>query len=188
MLLQAAFILVVCSVFVWVIRRRHRHGLFERLGVPGPKPDLLWGNWKQLKKDRIRVMDQWIQHYGKVFGIYLGDKPFMVITDVELIKECFSKAAKVFQDRPTYTINVDPFKCGLPFIRGVIIDRDPSWSPHCIYLKWRLIMIVHITRFLCGKTWGTSVWSMLLLYRAMFKDFLKGLLRLMKKTGLEKRL
>ncbi|XP_075559930.1 cytochrome P450 3A9-like [Dermacentor variabilis] len=118
MLLQAAFILIVCSVFVWVIRRRHRHGLFERLGVPGPKPDLLWGNWKQLKKDRIRVMDQWIQHYGKVFGIYLGDKPFMVLTDVELIKECFIKAAKVFQDRPTYTINVEPFKCGLPFIGG----------------------------------------------------------------------
>ncbi|XP_070380736.1 cytochrome P450 3A6-like [Dermacentor albipictus] len=118
MLLQAAFILVLSSAFVWVIRRRHRHGLFERLGVPGPKPDLLCGNWKQLKKDRIRVMDQWIQHYGKVLGIYLGDKPFMVITDVELIKECFIKTAKVFQDRPTYAIDVDPFKSGLPFIRG----------------------------------------------------------------------
>nr|XP_054930960.1 cytochrome P450 3A8-like [Dermacentor andersoni] len=118
MLLQAAFILVLSSAFVWVIRRRHRHGLFERLGVPGPKPDFLWGNWKQLKQDRIRVMDQWIQHYGKVFGVYFGDKPFMVITDVEIIKECFIKAAKVFQDRPMYAIDVEPFKNGLPFLRG----------------------------------------------------------------------
>ncbi|XP_075559931.1 cytochrome P450 3A31-like [Dermacentor variabilis] len=118
MLLQAALILAVCGAFAWVIRRRHRHGLFERHGVPGPRPDLLWGNWKQLKKDRIQVMDQWIQHYGKVFGIYLGDKPFMVVTDVELIKECFIKATKVFQDRPMYALEVEPLKTGLLLLRA----------------------------------------------------------------------
>ncbi|XP_070378928.1 cytochrome P450 3A4-like [Dermacentor albipictus] len=136
MLLQAAFILVLSSAFVWVIRRRHRHGLFERLGVPGPKPDFLWGNWKQLKQDRIRVMDQWIQRYGKVFGVYFGDKPFMVVTDVEIIKECFIKAAKVFQDRPMYSIDVEPFKNGLPFLRGE---------------KWREVRSVFNACFTSGK-------------------------------------
>ncbi|XP_070380735.1 cytochrome P450 3A29-like [Dermacentor albipictus] len=136
MLLQAALILAVCGAFVWVIRRRHRHGLFERHGVPGPKPDLLWGNWKQLKKDRIRVMDQWIQHYGKVFGIYLGDKPFMVVTDVELIKECFIKATKVFQDRPMYAVEVEPLKTGLLLLRGD---------------KWRKVRSVFNACFSAGK-------------------------------------
>ncbi|XP_050041541.1 cytochrome P450 3A29-like [Dermacentor andersoni] len=136
MLLQAALILAVCGAFVWVTRRRHRHGLFERHGVPGPKPDLLWGNWKQLKKDRIQVMDQWIQYYGKVFGIYLGDKPFMVVTDVGLIKECFIKATKVFQDRPMYAVEVEPLKTGLLLLRGD---------------KWRKVRSVFNACFSAGK-------------------------------------
>ncbi|XP_037572152.1 cytochrome P450 3A4-like [Dermacentor silvarum] len=136
MLLEAAFLLAACGAFVWVIRRRHRYGLFERHGVPGPKPDLLWGNWKQLKKDRILVMEQWIRHYGKVFGVYFGDMPFMVITDLELIKECFIKANKVFQDRPMYAVEVEPFKSGLPLLRG-----------H----KWRKVRSVFNACFTAGK-------------------------------------
>ncbi|KAH6943400.1 hypothetical protein HPB50_020897 [Hyalomma asiaticum] len=69
----------------------------------------------------FQVMDQWIQRYGKVFGIYLGDKPFMVITDVDIIKECFIKAAKVFQDRSLYGIDAEPFKSGL------ILLREEKW-------------------------------------------------------------
>lgn len=121
MLLEAVLAVAVTSILLWVVRRRHRHGLFKRLGVPGPKPDLLWGNWKQLKKDRILVMQQWIQRYGKVFGIYLGDKPFMVITDVDIIKECFIKSARVFQDRSMYGIDAEPFKSGL------ILLREEKW-------------------------------------------------------------
>ncbi|XP_075559670.1 cytochrome P450 3A24-like [Dermacentor variabilis] len=136
MFLQATFILAVCGLFVWAIRRRHRHGLFERLGVPGPKPYLLWGNWKQVKNDRVRVLDQWIQHYGKVFGIYLGDKPFMVVTDVELIKECFVKATKVFQDRPMYAIQEEPLVTGLLLLRGK---------------KWRQVRSVFNACFTAGK-------------------------------------
>lgn len=121
MLLEAVLAMAVTSVLFWVVRRRHRHGLFKRLGVPGPKPDLLWGNWKQLKRDRILVMEQWIQRYGNVFGIYLGDKPFMVITDVDIIKECFIKAARVFQDRSMYGTDAEPFKSGL------ILLREEKW-------------------------------------------------------------
>ncbi|KAL1472626.1 hypothetical protein MTO96_022907, partial [Rhipicephalus appendiculatus] len=40
------------------------------------------------------VMEQWIQRYGKIFGMYLGDKPAFIITDVELVKECFIKREK----------------------------------------------------------------------------------------------
>ncbi|CAN8019277.1 unnamed protein product [Ixodes persulcatus] len=39
----------------WVLNRRHQHGLFRRHGIPGPRPDLLDGNWAQLKEDRIEV-------------------------------------------------------------------------------------------------------------------------------------
>lgn len=65
---------------------------------------------------------------------------------------------------------------------GVIIDRNLSWSPHCIYLKRRLISIIHIMKFLCGKTWGTSVRSMLQLYRTLFLGFLRYSLPVLANT------
>ncbi|XP_049273331.1 cytochrome P450 3A6-like [Rhipicephalus sanguineus] len=103
------------------------------LAVPGPKPDLLWGNWKQLKKDRIRVMEQWIQCYGKVFGIYLGDKPFMVITDVELVKECFVKTTKAFQDRPMWAQRLCPLRRGLFGEHPTPPKRRANWRASSAY-------------------------------------------------------
>lgn len=47
--------LVLVPVVFWINRRRHRQGLFKRIGVPGPEPGFLWGNWMQLKKDRLKV-------------------------------------------------------------------------------------------------------------------------------------
>ncbi|XP_077491377.1 cytochrome P450 3A4-like isoform X2 [Amblyomma americanum] len=63
-------------------------------------------------------MTEWIKQYGKVFGIYLADQPFMVITDTELIRECFIKATKVFQDRPRYSINMEPMVSTMPLLKG----------------------------------------------------------------------
>ncbi|KAL1487030.1 hypothetical protein MTO96_031121, partial [Rhipicephalus appendiculatus] len=57
---------------------------------------------------KLKVMEQWIQRYGKIFGIYLGDRPVLIVTDVELVKECFLKTAKAFQDRPMFTVEVEP--------------------------------------------------------------------------------
>ncbi|KAK8782599.1 hypothetical protein V5799_016060 [Amblyomma americanum] len=117
--LEATLLLVISYAVLWMVDRRSKHCLFKKLGVPGPKPDLLWGNWKQLKKNRLRVMTEWIKQYGKVFGIYLADQPFMVITDTELIRECFIKATKVFQDRPRYSINMEPMVSTMPLLKGL---------------------------------------------------------------------
>ncbi|KAH7965930.1 hypothetical protein HPB49_012203 [Dermacentor silvarum] len=81
--------LVVVVATSWVISRRRQHSLFSGLGYPGPPPDLVWGSWKQLQKDRIPVMGEWICKYGKIFGFYLAEKPYMVITDVDVIKEIY---------------------------------------------------------------------------------------------------
>uniref|UniRef100_A0A6M2CJ48 Putative cytochrome n=1 Tax=Rhipicephalus microplus TaxID=6941 RepID=A0A6M2CJ48_RHIMP len=116
--LQVVFLGAISCFILWVIERRHQHGFFKRLGVPGPKPDLFWGNWTQLKRDRIQVMQEWITKYGKVFGIYMGDKPHMVITDTDMIKECFVKPSKIFQDRPMFFIDAEPFSSALTFLKG----------------------------------------------------------------------
>ncbi|KAL1487120.1 hypothetical protein MTO96_031106, partial [Rhipicephalus appendiculatus] len=81
-------------------------------------------------------MEQWIQRYGKIFGIYLGDKPTFIITDVELVKECFIKTTKAFQDRPMYAVEVEPILSGLLFLRGE---------------KWRKVRSVFNACFTAGK-------------------------------------
>lgn len=65
-----------------------------------------------------QVMERWIKQYGKVFGYYLGEIPYIVITDVDLIKEIFLKRASVFCDRPQQLVNVEPFKSCIIGLEG----------------------------------------------------------------------
>ncbi|CAN7989342.1 unnamed protein product, partial [Ixodes hexagonus] len=113
-----AVVLIVIRVCMWILYRRRHHGLFKRHGIPGPKPSLLIGNWTELKKDRIQVMERWIEQYGSVFGYFVGEIPHMAITDGNLIKECFLKRASVFCDRPHQLVNVEPFKSSLVGLQG----------------------------------------------------------------------
>ncbi|KAG0427793.1 hypothetical protein HPB47_025174 [Ixodes persulcatus] len=93
----------------WVLNRRHQHGLFRRHGIPGPRPDLLDGNWAQLKEDRIKVMERWIRSTARCSATTSAEFPYMVLTDVEMIKQCFVRNASTFHDRPPFPI------CGRPF-------------------------------------------------------------------------
>lgn len=109
---------VVVLCISWVVKRRHQQRLFRRYGIPGPVPSILFGNWKQLKEDRLKVMDDWIREYGKVFGFYEGELPKVVISDLDMIKECFIKEAHMFRDRMPLIIEVEPIKSSLLALRG----------------------------------------------------------------------
>ncbi|EEC16824.1 cytochrome P450, putative, partial [Ixodes scapularis] len=112
----ASTLLATCGV-IWVLKRRYRHGFFKRLGIPGPEPELLFGNWQQLRKDRINVMEDWIQKYGKTFGYFKGAVPFFIISDVEMIKQCVVKEAQTFYDRPEPSISIQPYIQTLLFLK-----------------------------------------------------------------------
>ncbi|EEC10739.1 cytochrome P450, putative [Ixodes scapularis] len=118
MLWMSIFAFLATCVAVWLRERRHRHGFFKRMGIPGPEPDLLFGNWQQLRKDRINVMEDWIAKYGKTFGYFKGAAPFFIISDLEMIKQCFVKEAHIFYDRPDPSILVEPYNQTLLFLKG----------------------------------------------------------------------
>ncbi|CAN7994028.1 unnamed protein product [Ixodes hexagonus] len=65
-----------------------------------------------------QVLQQWIDKYGKVFGFFMAEQPYMVVTDLDLIRQCFLKEAATFQDRPQYAVDVEPFTSSLFFLRG----------------------------------------------------------------------
>ncbi|KAL1445269.1 hypothetical protein MTO96_029267 [Rhipicephalus appendiculatus] len=126
-------VLLVTWLALWAKRRRQGYNFFWRYGIDGPTPDLLWGNWKQLKKDRIAVLEQWIAKYGKVFGFYKGTVPYLVISDVDMIKECFIKESGIFYDRPRNALEVKPYSKTLLFLQGkdwkhVRTVLNPSFS------------------------------------------------------------
>ncbi|KAL1466000.1 hypothetical protein MTO96_026948 [Rhipicephalus appendiculatus] len=114
----ALFLTAAALCITWVLKRRHQQRLFQRYGIPGPNPDFLFGNWMQLKEDRLKVMETWIQEYGKVFGFYEGEIPKVVISDLDIIKKCFMKESHVFRDRGPFVIEVEPIKSSLIFLKG----------------------------------------------------------------------
>lgn len=125
--------LLATWLLVWVRGRRQGYGFFRRYSIDGPTPHLLWGNWMQLKEDRIAVLEEWIAKYGKVFGFYKGTVPYLVISDVDMIKECFIKESGVFYDRPRAALVVKPYNKTLIFLQGqdwkhVRTVLNPSFS------------------------------------------------------------
>lgn len=117
-ILLAAVVAVLTCALWWVSGRRRKHAFFTELGIPGPKPDLLWGNRKQLSKNYIEVMAEWIKAYGKVFGIYRSETPMLVVSDAEMIKQCFVKEFNTFHDKPAPPLLEEPLASSLPFLKG----------------------------------------------------------------------
>ncbi|KAG0435090.1 hypothetical protein HPB47_018688 [Ixodes persulcatus] len=113
-----ALVLIATGLCLWVLRRRRQHDVLRKHGIPGPQPSLFIGNWAELRKDPVQVMERWIKQYGKVFGYYVGEIPYIVITDVDLIKEIFLKRASTFCDRPQQLVNVEPFKSCIIGLEG----------------------------------------------------------------------
>lgn len=51
----ALIVIAVVSVCHWILKRRRRHELFRKHGIPGPTPDLTWGNYWQMKEGQLEV-------------------------------------------------------------------------------------------------------------------------------------
>ncbi|XP_023223394.1 cytochrome P450 3A24-like [Centruroides sculpturatus] len=73
--------------------------LFQSYGIPGPKPNFFFGNLIEYNKDRDKCIERWLQQYGKMFGFYLGGKPFLVCSDVEFLKLSLIKESYNFYNR-----------------------------------------------------------------------------------------
>ncbi|EEC10340.1 cytochrome P450, putative [Ixodes scapularis] len=63
-------------------------------------------------------MQQWIDRYGKVFGFFMAEKPCMVVTDLDLVRQIFVKKGHTFIDRPQVALEVEPYISSLAFLRG----------------------------------------------------------------------
>ncbi|KAK8760329.1 hypothetical protein V5799_028406 [Amblyomma americanum] len=122
--LISLLVVATSTSLAWFLRRKRKLGFFHRHGIPGPEPELFWGNFKQLKEDRLQVMERWISEYGKVFGYYSGEEPYMVVADPEMVKQCLVKEFPTFHDRPPFVLSVEPFTSCLLELKGITFARS----------------------------------------------------------------
>ncbi|KAM4814486.1 cytochrome P450 3A21-like [Urocitellus parryii] len=100
----------------------YSHGLFKTLGIPGPTPLPLFGTLLYYCKGFWQYDVQCHEKYGKMWGLYHGQQPVLVITDPEMIKTVLVKEHySVFTNRPV----VLP----LGFVqKSLFAARDEEWK------------------------------------------------------------
>ncbi|GBN73855.1 Cytochrome P450 3A5, partial [Araneus ventricosus] len=120
-------VLTACAVFMivrWAVNRHDRLKVLKRYGIPGPEPDFLSGNMWQLKSAPTPndLVTSWLKRYGNVFGYYLGEIPYIVVNDLEMLKQVFIKDSNVFINRPSLFLDVAPLN------KTLLALKDKRWK------------------------------------------------------------
>lgn len=84
-------------LYTW---RKMTFSLMKKLGIPGPEPNLLWGNMYIIwKKGLAPTCHDWLQKYGDIVGYFNGIMPGIVLRDANLIEKVFVTNFKSFSGR-----------------------------------------------------------------------------------------
>uniref|UniRef100_A0A8D0SH74 Cytochrome P450 3A n=1 Tax=Sus scrofa TaxID=9823 RepID=A0A8D0SH74_PIG len=89
------WLLLVTSLVLLYLYGTYSHGLFKKLGIPGPKPLPYFGSVLEYRKGMWHFDNKCFKKYGKMWGFYDGRQPVLAMRDPEmikavLVKECYS--------------------------------------------------------------------------------------------------
>ncbi|ODM99095.1 Cytochrome P450 3A4 [Orchesella cincta] len=113
--------LLVVVIAVLVIREgRVNYGVLEECGFPVIEPTLFLGSEPKLHKKILHLEDvKRFKKYGPIWGSYLGSKPYVFITEPELIRQIFVKDfASHFGNRQDYDFKCDIMNEVFEFKKG----------------------------------------------------------------------
>lgn len=138
------------------------HDFWSRRGVLGPKPSLLFGNFKKIVFAKISVSELLTEGYKTyqsepMFGLFAFRTPILVLKDPELIKDVLIKDFTVFSDRGIRVpYNVEP-------LAQHLFNLEPE--------RWRPLRSKLSPVFTSGKL--RNMFSLLMECADHFEDFLK---------------
>ncbi|XP_037579551.1 thromboxane-A synthase-like [Dermacentor silvarum] len=81
-------------------KRREHFKFFEKLGIPGPTPNIFFGNVLDMyRKSPTRAYREWIDKYGDTVGYFNGHRPVILTADLDLLRQIQIKDFQDFTDR-----------------------------------------------------------------------------------------
>ncbi|XP_047203034.1 cytochrome P450 2F2-like isoform X2 [Girardinichthys multiradiatus] len=119
----SVFLIWLFVWFIFILFKSQRPKNFP----PGPTILPVLGNLLNLSLENpLKDFDRLSKSYGKVFSIYIGPKPAVVINGLKAIKEAIVIKAADFSGRPQ-----DLFVNDVTKRKGMILaDYGPSWREH----------------------------------------------------------
>ncbi|XP_014652589.1 PREDICTED: cytochrome P450 3A12 isoform X6 [Ceratotherium simum simum] len=89
------WVLLATSLVLLYLYGTYTHGLFKKLGIPGPTPLPFFGTVLGYRKGIWEFDKKCLKKYGKMWGFYDGKQPVLAITDPDmiktvLVKECYN--------------------------------------------------------------------------------------------------
>ena len=106
-------------------------------GINGPKPRIFVGNLLDAFKRSVPENDmENAKKYGKMYGIYLGTEPMLVLLDNEVIKDVMIKDFHCFADRPKFNVLHE-------MLNNNLFDSEGE--------KWKRMRIITTPSFTSGK-------------------------------------
>uniref|UniRef100_A0A8C0WB05 Cytochrome P450 3A n=1 Tax=Castor canadensis TaxID=51338 RepID=A0A8C0WB05_CASCN len=116
------WVLLAITLVLLYLYGTHSHGLFKKLGIPGPKPLPFLGTILGYRKGFADFDIECYKKYGKMWGLYDGRQPVLAITDTDMIKTVFVKECySVFTNRR--------FLGPIGFMKkAVSISEDEEWK------------------------------------------------------------
>lgn len=102
-------------------KRREAYQFFRRLGIPGPRPHIIKGNGDRMRNPNllpIEVMDEWQAQFGDIYGYFVGMKPYVVVSDLDVVQQVLISDFHKFVNRPAMGIELRPVINTLVGLRG----------------------------------------------------------------------
>ncbi|XP_006997692.3 cytochrome P450 3A11-like isoform X2 [Peromyscus maniculatus bairdii] len=116
------WVLLAISLVLLYRYGTHKHDVFKKQGIPGPKPLPFLGTLLNYYKGVWKFDVECYKKYGKIWGLFDGHIPVLAIMDTEmiknvLVKECYS----VFTNRRDFT------PMGI-MRKAVSMSKDEEWK------------------------------------------------------------
>lgn len=94
------FTLLLILLFFAIYQRRKQLTIFERLRIPCPRPNFIFGHLIDIRREGLnKLFPKWVKKYGPIVGFYLGGRPQLLIADPELIRRVLVKDFRKFNER-----------------------------------------------------------------------------------------
>ena len=117
-----SLLIIITALIYWM--GVSSYSLISHVPLPGPKPWPYVGNLLEAIHKYGGLHKAFLEYdkkYGKVYKMYLGRDPIIVVTDLEILKHILVKDFDKFRNRPEFIAG------NAPLNKGLFGARDDDW-------------------------------------------------------------